>query len=142
MEISRQLSALTLPQGKWGIARWLGGKAILYCSMSQTSAATVVKVSTFSRLLMRVPVPWIFVLGYLAGVGLQHAIPPHPYFSIRTMHLFSVSGAILFGVGAVIAGWGLVLFHRARRPPRRARRRKRWSCEGPTVLPGIRCISD
>ena len=58
--------------------------------------------------------PWVFVLGYLAGVGLQHAIPPHPYFSIRTMHFFSVSGAILFGVGAVIAGWGLVLFRRAR----------------------------
>src|SRR5881394_987613 len=82
--------------------------------MSQTSAATVVKLSTFSRLLMRVPVPWVFVLGYLAGVGLQHAIPPRPYFSIRTTHLFSVSGAILFGVGAVIAGWGLVLFHKAR----------------------------
>jgi protein-S-isoprenylcysteine O-methyltransferase Ste14 len=82
--------------------------------MGQTSAATGIKLSTFSRLLMQVPVPWVFVVGYLAGVGLQHAIPPRPYLSERTTHIFSVSGMALFGVGAVIAGWGLVLFHKAR----------------------------
>ena len=29
------------------------------------------------RLLMRVPVPWVFVLAYLAGVGLEFAYPSH-----------------------------------------------------------------
>jgi protein-S-isoprenylcysteine O-methyltransferase Ste14 len=82
--------------------------------MSQTSAATVVKLSTLSRLLLKVPVPWVFVLGYLVGVGLQHTILPRPYLSVRTTHVVSVSGMALFGVGAVFAGWGLVLFHMAR----------------------------
>jgi protein-S-isoprenylcysteine O-methyltransferase Ste14 len=63
---------------------------------------------------MQVPVPWVFVVGYLAGVGLQHIILPRPHLSARTTHVFSVSGAVLFGVGALIAGWGLVLFHKAR----------------------------
>jgi protein-S-isoprenylcysteine O-methyltransferase Ste14 len=82
--------------------------------VSQTSAATVVKLSTISRLLLKVPVPWVFVLGYLVGVALQHTILPRPYLSVRTTHVVSVSGMFLFGVGAVIAGWGLVLFHMAR----------------------------
>ena len=58
--------------------------------------------------------PWVFVLGYFAGVGLQYAIPRGPYFSARTMDVFSVSGIALFGVGALIAGWGLALFHKER----------------------------
>jgi hypothetical protein len=63
---------------------------------------------------MQVSVPWVFVAGYLAGVGMQHAIPIRPYFSVRTPPVLSVSRTVLFGVGAVIAGWGLVLFHKAR----------------------------
>jgi protein-S-isoprenylcysteine O-methyltransferase Ste14 len=63
---------------------------------------------------MRIPVPWVFVLGYLAGVGLQLTILSRVHFSARTTHFISVSGAVLFVVGAIIAGWGLVLFHKAR----------------------------
>ena len=63
---------------------------------------------------MRIPVPWVFVLGYLAGVGLQLAIFPRFHLSARTTHFISGFGALLFAVGAIIAGWGLVLFHKAR----------------------------
>jgi len=64
------------------------------------------------RLLMRVPVPWVFVLAYLAGVGLEFAYPSHtgtgPLYGVR------VAGGVLFVIGAVIAGWGLLIFYRAR----------------------------
>lgn len=64
------------------------------------------------RLLMHVPVPWVFVLAYLIGVGLQYAWPPH----LPTVALpgVSITGGVLFGIGAAIAGWGLLTFRRAR----------------------------
>jgi protein-S-isoprenylcysteine O-methyltransferase Ste14 len=64
------------------------------------------------RLLMHVPVPWVFVLAYLIGVGLQYAWPPH----LATVALpgVSITGGVLFGIGAAIAGWGLLTFRRAR----------------------------
>jgi len=65
-----------------------------------------------ARLLLRVPVPWVFVLAYLAGLIPQHflrhfALTPPAAAMVRTI------GVALFGLGAVIAGWGLLLFHRA-----------------------------
>ena len=95
------------------IAKREGAELYSPRNMSQTSAATAIKLSTLSRLL-KVPVPWVFVLGYFLGIGLQHAILPRPYLSVRMTHVVSVSGMVLFGVGCVIAGWGLVLFHMAR----------------------------
>jgi len=59
-----------------------------------------------------VPVPWVFVLTYLLGVVLEHmhhhTISPTAALASRT------AGAVLFAVGAVIAGWGLVLFGKAK----------------------------
>lgn len=64
------------------------------------------------RLLMRVPVPWVFVLTYLLGVAAQYAWPTHLAASAPTG--VSVAGAVLFGIGAAVAGWGLLTFRRAR----------------------------
>jgi len=64
------------------------------------------------RLLLHVPVPWVFVLAYLAGVGLEHALrssvarPASP--------AIGLAGDALFLIGAVIAGWGLMTFRKAR----------------------------
>jgi protein-S-isoprenylcysteine O-methyltransferase Ste14 len=65
------------------------------------------------RLLMRVPVPWVFVLTYLVGVGLEFAVPLRigPVVSGR---LGSAYGGAVFAIGAIIAGWGLLTFRRAR----------------------------
>jgi len=64
------------------------------------------------RLLLKVPVPWVFVLSYLAGLALQ-VLLPHGVPS-RGPNWVSVGiGAGLFALGAVIAGWGLKLFHGA-----------------------------
>ena len=64
------------------------------------------------RLLMRIPVPWVFILTYLVGVGLELAYP----FYTRTepLHGVAIAGAVLFVIGGTIAGWGLLIFRRAR----------------------------
>lgn len=65
-----------------------------------------------ARLLLRLPVPWVFVLGYLIGVGLEWALPP----AIHKERLIGVTpaGAAIFAAGAIIAGWGWWIFRRAR----------------------------
>ena len=62
-------------------------------------------------LLLRIPVPWVFVLTYVLGAGLEYALP----FGAGNGALpgVSVAGGVLFGMGAVIAGWGLLTFRAA-----------------------------
>src|SRR5512143_2771004 len=62
------------------------------------------------RLLMRVPVPWVFVLGYLAGVALEVALPRA---RVALPASTPVVGALLFCLGAAFAGWAWLLFRRA-----------------------------
>lgn len=64
------------------------------------------------RLLLHVPVPWVFVLSYLIGLGLEFAFPPN----INKEGLPGVAGAgvMIFFAGAVIAAWSLLIFHKAR----------------------------
>ena len=63
------------------------------------------------RILMRLPVPWVFVLTYLLGAALESVRPRA--ISSKTALVSTVAGAVLFLVGAVIAGWGLLLFRKA-----------------------------
>lgn len=64
------------------------------------------------RFLMRVPVPWVFVLTYLLGVALE-SVRPRTVISPRSTLVWTIAGGVLFAAGAVIAGRGLVIFHRA-----------------------------
>ena len=61
--------------------------------------------------LLRIPVPWVFVLAYLAGVVLEKLIPLH--LSTALPSSTYIAGVVLFAIGAVIAGWSWVIFHRA-----------------------------
>lgn len=65
-----------------------------------------------ARLLLRVPVPWVFVLAYLAGLIPQHYLH-HFALTGSAASMVRTIGLALFGFGAVIAGSGLLLFHRA-----------------------------
>ena len=63
--------------------------------------------------LMRVPVPWVFVLAYLAGVGLQVLLPtgaPRPAVALAVR----VAGIVLLVAGAALATWCLSIFRRQR----------------------------
>jgi protein-S-isoprenylcysteine O-methyltransferase Ste14 len=63
--------------------------------------------------LLHVPVPWVFVLGYLAGVALQRLIgAPQPAPALRTA--LWLAGVGLVALGTALAAWSLSLFHRAR----------------------------
>ena len=64
-------------------------------------------------LLMRVPVPWVFALAYLAGVGLQHWMPA-VIPSAQSLVWFHYAGGGLMLAGAAIAAWSLGLFRTAR----------------------------
>jgi protein-S-isoprenylcysteine O-methyltransferase Ste14 len=59
------------------------------------------------RLLLHVPVPWVFVLVYLIGAGAEHVWPMRV---MERVPYLGVAGGVVLGVGAAIAGWGLVTF--------------------------------
>jgi protein-S-isoprenylcysteine O-methyltransferase Ste14 len=64
------------------------------------------------RQLLRIPVPWVFVLGYLIGVAVEHGLKWHAQ-AIAFIGVRPVGGAML-AIGAAIAAWGLLTFRRAR----------------------------
>ncbi|HJX90907.1 MAG TPA: isoprenylcysteine carboxylmethyltransferase family protein [Pyrinomonadaceae bacterium] len=64
------------------------------------------------RYLMRIPVPWVFILAYLIGVGVEILVPFHTHSS--QVALIKVLGGLLFLTGAAVAAWGLLVFRKAR----------------------------
>jgi protein-S-isoprenylcysteine O-methyltransferase Ste14 len=69
-------------------------------------------VTGFSRALMRIPVPWVFFLAYVAGVGLEAVCFRSHFFNATP--LLAEAGAIVFLAGVVLAAWGWLLFHKAK----------------------------
>ena len=69
------------------------------------------RMTTRTHALFHVPVPWVFVLGYLLGALLERIAPIGSGWTrpVRT----DVVGAVLFIAGVVVAGWGWFTFHRA-----------------------------
>lgn len=65
-----------------------------------------------ATVLLRVPVPWVFVLTYLAGVGIEVAFHPGGFF--RHYKSLTPMGLVIFALGAGVAAWGWVIFHKAR----------------------------
>jgi|SRR5215472_12636666 len=64
------------------------------------------------RLLMAVPVPWVFVLTYLLGAALQSTRPENIHSEMARVS--TVAGGLVFALGAVIAGWSLIIFRMVR----------------------------
>ena len=64
------------------------------------------------QLLLRIPVPWVFVLTYIIGAGLEHALPLLA--GNGSLPGVNLAGALLFGIGATIAGWALLTFRLVR----------------------------
>lgn len=71
------------------------------------------KLPLIFRGLLRVPVPWVYILGYLIGVALEYIVPEHMA-PLAAYNGIKVAGGIIFAVGAVIAGWSLYKFYKAR----------------------------
>lgn len=64
------------------------------------------------RWLLRVPVPWIFVLAYLVGALLERLVRLDLGVAVPRVASLTL-GTALFAAGALIAGWALAIFHRA-----------------------------
>jgi protein-S-isoprenylcysteine O-methyltransferase Ste14 len=62
------------------------------------------------RWLMRVPVPWVFVLAFVAGLIVKR-ITGIGVLSGQSDLIGRIAGIVLFTTGAVIAGSGLTIFH-------------------------------
>jgi protein-S-isoprenylcysteine O-methyltransferase Ste14 len=65
------------------------------------------------KLLLHVPVPWVFVLTYLGGVVLELFFFGGVH-SPETNRISSILGGILLATGVAIAAWGWLIFHKAR----------------------------
>ena len=65
-----------------------------------------------TRFLLLVPVPWVFILGYLAGVAVERVHRTN--LSPDAAYCSPIVGAALFLAGAAIAGWAWTIFRRAR----------------------------
>jgi protein-S-isoprenylcysteine O-methyltransferase Ste14 len=63
------------------------------------------------RLLLHIPVPWVFVLMYLIGVAAERLWPLH---IVDQAPYLEFVGGVVLGIGAAIAGWGLLAFRFAR----------------------------
>ena len=65
------------------------------------------------KLLLHVPVPWVFILTYLCGVVLE--LVCHSKVHAPDSHATStIAGGVLFALGALVAGWSWLIFYKAR----------------------------
>lgn len=60
--------------------------------------------------IMHIPVPWVFILTYLIGVGLHFLFPIY-IFNPGAEDVINIIGVLLFVIGAIIAAWCLFIFH-------------------------------
>jgi protein-S-isoprenylcysteine O-methyltransferase Ste14 len=64
------------------------------------------------KILLHIPVPWVFVLSFLVGLIPQIILPIHIQ-SQGTILFIKIAGVLLFVIGAVFATWSLIIFHKA-----------------------------
>src|SRR4029453_7378945 len=89
---------------------WTRGRRREPGDRSGVCAGATSRMTTRTHALFHVPVPWVFVLGYLLGVLRERIVPSG---SGWTRPVPTMVGAVLFIAGAVVAGWGWFTFHRA-----------------------------
>jgi protein-S-isoprenylcysteine O-methyltransferase Ste14 len=61
---------------------------------------------------LHMPVPWVFIAGYLLGVGVQLLVPVHLSAPAAALAL-RVAGGVLFLTGAGFMAWPLLMFRKA-----------------------------
>jgi protein-S-isoprenylcysteine O-methyltransferase Ste14 len=61
--------------------------------------------------LMRMPVPWVFVIAYLLGIGIKTVVPVSMG-SASWLLLAQILGIVMLAAGATLAVWARLIFHR------------------------------
>ncbi|HMK96332.1 MAG TPA: isoprenylcysteine carboxylmethyltransferase family protein [Acidimicrobiales bacterium] len=62
---------------------------------------------------LHMPVPWVYVLGYLAGAGLQLAVPVRVHDPSGAFAALQVAGGLAVLAGLGLAGWAWAIFDRS-----------------------------
>lgn len=91
------------------------------------------KTSNPFKILLHVPVPWVFVLNYLVGVALQIIFPIHIR-SLEALSIIKIAGIVLFATGAIFASWSLIIFRKARTTTTPGERSAKLVMKGPYML--------
>ncbi|MGA2876398.1 MAG: isoprenylcysteine carboxylmethyltransferase family protein [Nitrososphaerales archaeon] len=60
---------------------------------------------------MNIPVPWVFVIAYVIGIGISLLVPV-TISSSKLVTVFQALGILMLGVGAILAVWGQWVFHK------------------------------
>jgi protein-S-isoprenylcysteine O-methyltransferase Ste14 len=68
------------------------------------------QLSELSRALLRIPVPWVFVLTYLVGAALEAVFHQGRWLDSP---IVSPAGGVIFLIGVGVAASGWLRFHRA-----------------------------
>lgn len=82
------------------------------------------------RLLLHIPVPWVFILVYLIGV-LLHMIYPIHWIEEEHTFVMELAGGILFILAGILAGWCLWIFKKAHTTTIPGQRSKKLIIGGP-----------
>ncbi len=91
------------------------------------------KTSRLFKILLRIPVPWVFVLTYLVGVALQIIFP----INIRSqgaLFFIKILGIVLFLIAAIFASWSQILFRKAKTTTTPGERSAKFVTSGPYRL--------
>ena len=66
-----------------------------------------------TKSLLRIPVPWIFIIAYLFGIALQYIIPINIYSNVPLQSIKHI-GIFLLIIGVMIAIWSLFFLRKRR----------------------------
>ncbi len=64
-------------------------------------------------MLLKVPVPWVFILAYLIGVAFQYFFPVKIH-SAGVSLIIKIAGVVVFVSGGLLAAWSLFIFRKER----------------------------
>jgi protein-S-isoprenylcysteine O-methyltransferase Ste14 len=97
------LAAIPISALLWGLltGRW----------SAESRRARKVQGGAHVNAIMRIPVPWVFILVYLVGVAVQHVLPmgiPSP----ELAWVIRVTGFVFIGVGIAVAFSALGIFRK------------------------------
>jgi protein-S-isoprenylcysteine O-methyltransferase Ste14 len=91
------------------------------------------KNSNLIKILLKIPVPWVFVMTYLVGLIPQFLIPVKIHYQ-EALSSVKIAGAILFVIGAFFASWSLIIFHNARTTTTPGKRSNKLVISGPYLI--------
>jgi len=74
---------------------------------------------------MRMPVPWVFVIAYLLGIGIKTVVPVSMG-SASWLLLAQILGIVMLAAGATLAVWAQLIFHREHTAPVPFELRQAW----------------